>query len=473
MISILPLVRRMDPSGTAWPGNGNSNVQTVGDIFGHRTFAAHASGIDFHRGMDVDDGLVSTPVYSMINGCIIRRFYGMTYFDNADNINQFAIANPAVVSMVQNSGYATLTGVNAGTVTYPTGCGRAYWQYEPMSPSAGDWYIDIKFNAAFSSTGAWIVGMYNAALDQYACLNYDGTTMTVRGKDAAGVMTADGTTASPAFQSWIRIKQVGTTVSWQYSTDGSTFTTITTETSVAWGATPFQVFMGFDPAAAGANDTLQVEFFGFFDGNSIGRFGNWVEVGTANEKITLQHFADIDVQIGAVVTSGQLLGWTGKTGFDINSGRILQYHCHFEYIPNNRYIYDNDDPINPLAILPRPNDTVSIAVVRTEENDPLGNASHKLNIQVQRGSYGNFQINLFTLTGNTATRTLNWDTRAGLDPADNDAVQYDGIYFEPLAFNEASTEYEYNLYFHKSVVGATFVSAEVQDIDGNVLWSDP
>lgn len=477
MIAFPPLLRTQDPPGVCWPGSGSSNVDTVGDIFGHRTFSAHSSGIDFHRGMDVDDSnTVSVPILSMINGCIIRRFYGMTSFDHPNNLNQFAIANPAVMTLTMPgpTAFGRITGVNAGTVTFPSGCGRAYWQYEPMSPNAGSWFIDINLTS-FTSTGSLVFGMYNAVADEYACLTYDGTTITVRGKDAGGVMTADGTTASPAFQQWLRITYSATTgnLLWRYSSDGTTFTTIATEGTITWSALPFQVFMGFDPAAAGANDVIDVPFFGWFDGRGIGRFGNWIEVGTDSEKIAMMHFSDIDVAMGDVVVAGQQLGYTGRTGFDTTSGRIIQYHDHFEYIPNNGYVYANNDPINPLAILPRASETVSIAVTRTEENNPLGAASHKLNIVVQRGTYQNFQINLFTLTGNSATRTLNWDTRAGLDPADQDAVQYDGIYFEPLAFDETSTEYEYNLYFDKAVVGATFVSAEVQDIDGNVLWSDP
>ena len=40
-----------------------------------------------------------------------------------------------------------------------------------------------------------------------------------------------------------------------------------------------------------------------------------------------------------------------------------------------------------------------------------------------------------------------------------------------MVASTASSQYIYKIYFRKTVVGSTFVSAYVKDADGNTLWS--
>ena len=84
-------------------------------------------------------------------------------------------------------------------------------------------------------------------------------------------------------------------------------------------------------------------------------------------------------------------------------------------------------------------------------------------------------LNEISLTGNLATRTINFNTRAGL-AADNDipvsGVVLAVVYIVPEPFDASSPEYVVNLYFNKTAVGTTFVSAYVKDIAGTILWAE-
>lgn len=476
----------MDP-GVTWPSNASDTGTTLGDPFGHRQFAGRPSGVDFHRGIDTLDGLTPQITYSPVMGKIIRKNYSMFNWVRNEQYNQSTAVNTGIATYALTGSPQVLriTGVNAGTVAFPANIGRFETNqlFNVGNGTTEDWFIQYKFDTLpVGLSGQPCFGIYQSQNNEYAAMWYDGTNFVCKGRDAGGVFGVDGTTGAPAGRTWMRIKYVSSSgsVVFMMSTSGTSWTTIATEAAVSWTNRfiPFKAFLGFNPAAAGANDTIDNANFEWFDSDGIGRFGNWVTVATQTGRWLAMHSDHILVNAGDLVYPGQQLMYTGNTGFDDTSGRILQDHLHTEYIHDNDWTYNNDEPLNPLgkdptgrALLPRCS-TLNISVTRTEENDPAGNPSHKLAIVVQRDPCQRFDINTFTLTGNSATRTLNWNTRSGLNPADNDANNYDGIYFEPLAFNEASTQYQVNYYWRKSVVGNTFVSASISDTAGNVLWSE-
>lgn len=472
--------RRMDP-GVTWPSSGSATGTDLGDIFGHRTFSAHPSGVDFHRGIDTLDDLPSTLTYTPITGKVIRKNYTMFNWVKSEQYDQSTTVNSAIATYALTGSPAVLriTGVNAGTVTFPADIGRFETnQLFNVGSGSEDWFLQLKFNTLpVSPSGEPVFGIYQALNNEYAAIWYDGTNFVVKGRKASGVFSTDGTTGAPAGRTWLRIRFQASTTSilFQMSSDASTWTTIATQTSVTWTSrfTPFKAFVGFVPAAAGANDTVDIANWEWFDADGIGRFGNWVTIANETTRWMSMHADHIVINAGDYVYAGDPITWTGNTGFDLTSGRVISVHLHTEYISNNDWTYNNDSPLNPIGpnLLPRCS-TIDVDVTRTEENDPDGNPAHKLAIVVQRDPCQRFDINVFTLAGNTASRTLNWNTRAGLDPADNDADYYDGIFFEPLPFDEADTEYQVNYYWRKSVVGNTFVSAEIRDVAGNVLWSE-
>ncbi len=482
MISIpVATPRKMDP-GIVWGSTGGPTGSDIGDIFGHRTFAAHPSNVDFHRGIDTLDDLAPQVVYAPITGKVIRKNYSLFNWALPEQFDQLTVANGGIASYALNGSPAKLriTGVNAGVVAFPAAAGRFEMNqlFFVGNGTSENWSIQMKFDTLpVAPSGQPAFGVYQAANDEYAAIWYNGTNYVVKGKDAGGVMGVDGTTSAAATFPWLRIEYVSSTTSilFRKSADGLTWTTIATEAAIAWTNRPinFKAFGGFNPAAAGANDTIDVAIFECIDANAIGRFGNCLVIANADDEWWSMHHDHILVNVGDYVYAQSEIAYTGDTGYDDNSGRILSVHLHQEFVRRHDILYANGDPINPLGagILPRCG-TLDIAVVRTEENDPAGQPAHKLAITVQRDPCQRFDINYFKLTANTTFRDLNWDTRDGLDPADSDAVYYDGIYFEPEPFDEDDTEYTVNYYFRKSVVGNTFVSAEIRDAAGVVLWSE-
>lgn len=489
----LPIPRSCDP-GIVWPISGSEAVTTLGDPFGHRTFSGgtgHAGGVDFHRGVDMADdedgpgepvGSGGMPVVSPIHGKIIRCFKGHHHFFDAADYALLEEVDPgAKTTFALSSGYVTMVGKNDGTVTFPSGLGvqRETFQFN-VDPAGNDWCAYIRLRSAITTTGKVVVGIYDSVNDEYLALEYDGTTFTCKGKDSTGAMANDGVTATPAAVQWMMVwlDVASGKAYWKYSSDGNTWSDIVGagEAFTVTNRCGFRKFYGFDSAAAGGDDTVEVQEFGGGDSGSIPRFGNWIEVANASGQFDMMHFRTISVDVGDEVRPGQALGLTGRTGLDLRSGKINQNHLHMEYRPTNRHDYSNADPQNPLSalILPRVDTTIDITVVR-DSAVPSGSGwadAHRLTITVDRNTYQNFQINEFSLTGNTAARTLNWNTRAGLDPADQDANNYDGVWFEPVAFDETSASYIFKIYFRKTVVGSTFVSAYVKDADNNTIWSE-
>lgn len=491
-----PPARRSADPGVVSPANGGYAADTLGDPFGERNFstAFHASGVDFHRGYDTldnEDGpgepadSGGMPIYSPICGTVIRKFYGHFSWFDAGNMSQNTEVDPnSKATFSASAGVLTVTGKNNGTVTFPSGIAQLQRSSAFRNDlTDNDWLIMIMFDTPPTAlTGKIVLGIYDATNDEYACLEYDGATFTVKGKDAGGVMTADGTTAAASGKKYMRVRWsvADAKLYWDYSADATTWTSITNEGTITWtnAGGGFKSFVGWDPAAAGGDDTVTIKYSGGGDSASINRFGNWVQIANASRKWVLLHFRHISANVGDVVRAGQQLGISGRTGFDIRSGPIIENHLHTELHLNNGDSYSNADPINPYSAdasiyIPRSTTAPSISVVQDSATDPYGGGvdCHRITVTVTRGTWNNFQINEFRIVGNLATRTLNWNTRAGLDPADNDANNYDGCYFEPVAFDETSASYIFKYYASKAVVGATWSSGYVKDSDGNTLWS--
>lgn len=486
-----PVLRRQADPGIVWPSNGLGSSTVIGDVFGHRTFAAHTSGIDMHRGVDVLDnvdgagqtaGAGGAPVYSPVNGCVIRKRYTFFQFDDAANMSQNTEVDPnSKASFARSGSNLVITGSNNGTVTFPSGLAR-FESNTPCAPDETDvsnaTIMDFQLPATMSLVGKLCMGWYDSVNNEYAILEYNGATFTCKGKDAAGVMALDGTTAAASVK-WGRIYLDNTnqTLYFQYSSTGNvgSWTTIASEI-VAWTRKwpGHKAFIGFDPAASGADDTINVDMWGWGDAETISRFGNWLEIARDDAKVLLLHFRDITANVGDVVRAGQQLGITGKTGFDVLSGRIVQNHVHVEWVPNPNYIYNNDHPINPLApsLLPRANVSSNVSAALSSAAYPGvgGGDSWKLAVTVLRADQ-DFDLNQVQLVGSVATRTLNYDTRAGLNPADHDANEYDSVYFEPVAFDETSASYQIAYYYKKATVGSGTPTYTVKDTAGTTLVS--
>ncbi len=471
---------RGDGAGASWPDSPSAHG-VVRDVMGPRPFNAHIATVgydyDFHRGIDLDAN-PGDPLYSPISGSIIRRHYPCFGFQDAAQLNEFTLTTPSSSLAVALSSNLVLTCSRVGAVSFPSGIDTYAMSKVRLNIEEGDYWLEIEMASAPSiSSGALGIGIFNAAKTEYICLEYDGATFTKRGVGTT-TFTANGGTHAVASKTWWRIKYTQTTGtwSWDHSTDGSTWTSMATEasrdfTSAAPDMIPMMYWRSGDTNATPF--TLNVSQFCLHDtGQSIGRFGNWLEIADATRKFCMMHFRTLVVDFGHVQV-GQLLGYAGSTGYDERSGRVLSEHCHFEYHANNKATYSNNDainPLDPLAGLPRVNVSNNVAVVRATANDPDTVDSWRLTITVTRQD-SDFDINEISLTGNSATRTVNFNTRAGLN-ADVDIPKQSGVYIVPQTFDENSATYVVAIYFNKATVGSTFTSAYVKDTQGTTLWSE-
>lgn len=483
-----------------WPSTGTKTPSTVADVFGPRPFSSHIATVgydyDWHRGVDVpgdeeSDDLI--PIYAPIGGCVIRHHYG--HFSNgaSENANghedwaqQFEEADPDGIMTVApdtslNASYASATVADSGFLA----SARMRNKTPVQLGGASDCDLRTWLTGSISNMNGgagYGIAFHDETTDEYVAVDYDNATLRFHAADADGADTIDGTSSAVAGVKWLRIlwDQSAGDILIQYSTtddrDPGSWTTAATVTApnfTASGLPAFRWSFYIRKFGTAEGQSIPLGFVGCVDDvQDVGRFGNWLRLSNGDETWTLMHMSHIAVAPGAIVTEGQLIGYMGREGFDARSGIISSLHLHFEYELGNSYTYDQDDVINPLGvgILPRTDETNNVSVVRTEEDDPNTDACHKLAVTVARGDQG-FDLNVVTLTGNSATRTINFNTRAGLN-VDNDVPDQDGVYIEATAFDEDSLSQVINFYFQKSVVGTTFLSASVKDTEGSELWAE-
>lgn len=468
-------------NGIVWPDSGTGTPSDVRDIFGPRPFAAHIPTVgydyDFHRGVDVVLN-AGDPLRAAFGGSVTRLHYTHFGWETDGQLDQWTEDDGAGAATFTRVGSALrIVGSRIGAQTFPNVAAWKAVRERVVINNGEGWEIRFQLVAsAVLAAGQVGFGLLDEDTGEYVALEYNGADATALGAGSGGPFAASGTTLAVTTETWFRIRLTGTTLSWAVSTNASSWTNIATQASPTWTSQVTAVFRPLlywrSTDTDAATETIDVEFIGWNDPLTIDRFGNWLTIAGDDERIVMMHFQDFDVALGDVVEAGQVLGRAGLTGFDDRSGVINQPHVHLEYIENSDYSYFNDEPVNPLGpgILPRADTTANVTVTRSSETDPDAVDSWRLRIQVARDDQ-DFDLNTITLTGNLATRTINWNTRSGLN-ADNDIPLEAGVYLVPEDFNEADTTYEVSVYFHKSVVGTSFVSAQVLDTAGAVLWSE-
>ncbi len=481
MISFREQRRVARSPGYSWVKSHTSTPDAIRDLFGPRLFPAHVATVgydyDFHRGIDVPFAALGDPVYAGMAGVVVRKHHTHFDFSTADQFakwNEVDADSTATIAVV--GGKLRFVGSRVGAKAI-TRAAQFRANTERVNISTGDWEVRAKLDTNPSMSGGVVgFGVVDAVNNQYAAIEYDGATSTARGTHTAGVLTADGTTsAATAVYLSVTYTQATDTITWRRSNDAITWTNVATQASVAfsregWPAfTPFLYYRSLDTNAA--TNTVDVSSFGWYDSDTIPRFGNWITIVGTGEKVIQMHMQDIAVDIGAIVEAGQLIGYAGATGFDARSGPIGAVHCHLEYAASGAYIYALSQPINPLGVglLPRTNVSNNVSVTRGTENDPDGVDSHVLDIVVLRGDQ-DFDLDTITVVASTTSRTISFNSRTGL-AVDNDVPKFQGMYLKAFAFDETSLSYRLKVYANKSIVGNTWTSGQILDTAGTVLWS--
>lgn len=478
MLRLKPYNRRIPQAMWCWPGDGTGTPEAVADVFGPRVFASppHASPYDFHVGID-RDLTAGANVYAVMSGVVQRINYTMFGWESAAQLSQFTKTGSDATFTRSAPTSLQITGSRTGAKSFPTTTTNYLDMNYYVDVSSADWEIRKAFTSNPSLTGA-VQGfaLVDLTNNQYMALETDGTTITVRGVQAAGTMSVDGTTAvaSPIWLS-ITYTQSTDTVTWRYSNDQATWTNIATKTPVAFSHEGYPAFVFGEywkslDTAAGTQSVL-VDVTELAD-TALGRFGNFVQIQNGAQKTLQMHNQEPLVVQGQMVEAGQLIALAGNTGFDAASGPVNTTHCHWEYVPNANFAYLRAESTNPLAIgiMPRTNVTNNVAVVVSSALDPYDGttACVRLRVAVTRADQ-NFDFNAITVTGTTTSVTVNFNTRAGLN-ANPDNPTQGGVSIVPEAFDENSATNFVNFYVSRAVIGS-YQSYSATDTSGNVVAS--
>lgn len=490
--------------GYAWPSTGTEELSTIGDVFGMRPFSFHPSGEDMHRGVDTLNGQPPSNVYSPIDGLVTRKNYTHVDGESDQQINRFTtytdLGGDFSFINSPSSGFdVALNAVGSAAIYIDEAFAMAdagAFAYDLISTAFGDLKADQHVYLGIASVASIqdmidngpenVAGLqYGVAGYEHYLYSFNLTGRAWRRSEPANTGSGAIAGAPTKYDRIIYEVSEGYTFElWGTNVDPGTSTLALIHDQGLSGFTienrqNMRAFLMFYNGNVSENLEFNFSSLGYYDTKGIGRFGNWLQVANDAEKFAMMHFSDISVNQGDFVRAGQVLGTTGVTGFDRKSGRILtsNRHIHCEYIDNNEFFYDNEDPKNWIGLVPRPEGTVQITMTVTDGNDPYdATPSHVMEVTLYRESVEGDDIepwllNEFTLTGNTTSRTVNWNTRVGLDPTDNDANTYDGVAVESVAFDTTSDFYRIRYYFEKAVVGSAFVSAAVKDTYGNTLAS--
>ena len=470
-------------SGIVWYDSGNGVLRSpIDNAFGPRKFNPHVETLgfdyDWHRGIDtqLEEG---EQIYAPCGGVVTRLHRSHFGFENNSQLDYWEEdqdGGGSFATFVRSGSNLVITGTRAGEELFPFVPKFKAW------PERVGLATNFEMRVKLGAVGALAAGQFGfAVLDEYygefVGLEWNGAVATACGRDSDDYMTEHGTTLAVTTETWLRFMMSSGTLYWQVSSNARNWSTVASQampamTSAVKDLVPMLYWRATDV------DTPPVEILvdsvAWVDADGIGRFGNWLFLihGGQSSKFMLAHFRDLAVDVGEVVEAGQALGIAGSTGFDERSGPILDTHSHVEYLPTDSALYDNDEPVNPLSpgVFPRADVSSNVTVTRSTANDPDGVTSWKLRIQVARAD-SDFDLNSVSLTGNTATRTIDFDTRSGLN-SDSDVPKQSGVYIVPDEFDADSPEFVVDVYFNKVILGSTFVSAYVKDTEGVTLWSE-
>lgn len=471
-------------SGFVWPKSGNNTTEAVKSIFGPRLFPLHATTVgynyDWHRGIDlpINGGDI---VHVPIGGSVVRMHETHYGFESLTQLQKFVKTDPNSCATFSYTAptICQIRGVQTGAVTGLAGVARLAHKSELFVTQGDDWNIEVAFGSIPSLVGRAGIAVVSPDLSQYVALEYDGTTCFLFGVGAGGALGSSGTSVAIGGQLWLRISYTfaTTTLAWQCSVDGDTWYTLaSTSTGVTFtnGACPiFTPWLYYRPTTSGGGlEVVDIDALHWVDTQTIGRHGNWYLIADGAKRVGSYHNQELLVSLGDIVVAGQAIALAGETGYDARSGRISFTHAHVEVLPGTPYTYFLNDPINPLGTpyFPRVDVTSNVSVTGpTLTTDPEGNAAWKLSLLIARGNE-DFDTNTVMLVGSLATRTVNFNTRAGLN-SDNDVPINSGVRIDPAAdFDDTNATKQLDFYFWSAVVG-TVTSWTVLDTEGRTLAS--
>ena len=368
MIALRSPSRQMPSPALVWAQSADATTEAVRSPYGPRYFESHVAttgyASDFHRGCDL-------PFSAGRSGprrgrrADLRLSHTQYGFETAAQLNAWSQVN-SDATFTQTGTVLHIAGNRVGANTFAQSTKFIVGTEAIDIAAAGSgistpfgW--EIRFNpATVPSIAGGVVGFgfYDPRLTEYVALEYDGTTLTARGIQAAGTLSVDGTTAT-ASPPWLRIDVHGTPRHDRVAVrdrqpdhdehdldDGRDqgerrvhqprMARVVARGVLAAAPTRMRRSRAaMSASSAGTARTCPAE--------AIGRFGNWVQILSPAGKVIQMHMQDLAVKLGDIVEAGQVIGYAGNTGYDARSGPVIGTHNHVECTSLTGFFYSDSD----------------------------------------------------------------------------------------------------------------------------------
>jgi hypothetical protein len=188
------------------------------------------------------------------------------------------------------------------------------------------------------------------------------------------------------------------------------------------------------------------------------RFGTWmlIRIDSSNGESRFNAYLHLNgfhtFNVGDTVSTSDTIGYMGKSGYQINT-----VHLHFELYKNlSGTSIDKDKAKNPMETLPYV-DANSYSASFMTRNDSSAVEFSTADSEID--------FDAVTIYGSLATRSVAFNARTGIDPADNDNPRYNNLFIDPDQFTADSSTQRLRLWTKDSETG-TIDSARFTDING-------
>lgn len=200
-------------------------------------------------------------------------------------------------------------------------------------------------------------------------------------------------------------------------------------------------------------------------GTSLQRFGNWILVKIDDGDGQPRHNAFLHLNgfhrfgVGDTVTTLDTIGFMGKSGYEINT-----VHLHLELYKNlTGTAIDKDKAKNPVELLPYSNsNSYQVNFVSQGDSSAAEVISRDTELDLD-GIFIYCTIN---------DRTIEFNSRTGIDPSDNDNPNYNFVRIDPLPFTSANTTRTIKFWV-KTAESGTINSLKITDVSGYSLTITP
>lgn len=170
-------------------------------------------------------------------------------------------------------------------------------------------------------------------------------------------------------------------------------------------------------------------------GSTLERFGKFVVIAhpatkaVTHHQTVYLHLSEISVTQGAEVKAGDQIGKVGKTGVGINTE-----HLHFEYhVGANDGKQSRINTRNPLRVLPYTHMPYETTATKSDT---------QLAVVMKEKDKSPDLVRLKVTAGDSYEKIVDFETRQGLNIANEDTNPYQGLYIKPEKFITSSDIYQ-------------------------------